>query len=202
MIHRGQRWLAPTWFPPSPRNGTYARCPMWFSPSSPMRSHSRETLGVYNEIPCAYRGAPQLHILCPDVLAWTSTRLNEPCTWIARSPLCSPRTRWVPIAAFRTVVPDIDATPQGFPDHWAASDTYIPTADGLEFLSNGYGFYEVRFVPTQRLYKPGPTADDDPPARDQFRPPRFFSPEEPDTPPRTPASTTASAPSPEPATPP
>ena len=45
---------------------------------------------------------------------------------------------------------------QGYPDHWVASDTYTPMANGPELLSNGYGLYKTRLVPTQHLCKPDP----------------------------------------------
>ena len=80
-------------------------------------------------------------------------------------------------------------------------------ADGLSLLSNGYGFYEALAAPPQGLCKPQiPAVHDN--SEFQFQPQlkilccdqshitRFFSPGVSSTPPGTPASTAAYAPSP------
>ena len=82
--------------------------------------------------------------------------------------------------------------------------------NGLSLLSNGYGFYEALPVPPRNLCKPQTAAvhanntiefQFQPQLEtiyccDQSRTTRFLSPGEPSTPPGTPASTAASAPSP------
>ena len=98
---------------------------------------------------------------------------------------------------------------QGYSEPWVApdcADAYTPMADRLSLLSNGYGFYEAfPFAPyglCQPEPEPAPVYADmeyEPElkiARDQSRMTRFLSPGEASTPPGSPASTHAHAPSP------